>query len=47
MDAHEGRDVATFDIPGEYVNTETDEDVIMFMEGALYDIMMKVAPKIY
>ena len=31
VDAHEGWDVATFDIPEAYLHTETYEDVIMFL----------------
>ena len=47
MGAHEGRDVATFEFTGEYIHTETDEDVIMFLEGSLDELIVKVAPKIY
>ena len=47
VDAHEGQDVATFDIPGAYLHIETDKDVIIFLEGALSEIMGKVALKIY
>ena len=36
-----------FDIPGEYLHTETYQDVIMLIEGALAYTMVKVAPKIY
>ena len=32
VDAPEGRDMAKFDTPGAYLHTETDEDVIMFLE---------------
>ena len=39
--------MATFYIPGAYIHTETDEGVIMLLEGALYEIMVKVSPKIY
>ena len=39
--------MATFDIPGEYLHTETDEYVIMFLEGGLSEIMVNVSPKIY
>ena len=47
VDAHEGRDVATFDIPGAYIHIETDEGASMFLEGDIADIMVKLAPKIY
>ena len=45
--AHEGREVAKFDIPWTHIHTETDEDVIMFLEVALYEIMVKVSPMTY
>ena len=39
--------MATFDILGGYIHTETDKGVIVFLGGALDQIMVKVAPKIY
>ena len=39
--------MAIFDIPGLYLHTETDEEVIMFLEGSLDELMLKVSPKIY
>ena len=47
VDKDEGRYVTTFDTLGAYLHTEIDEDVIMFMEGALDELMVKVALKIY
>ena len=47
VEAHEGQHVATFGIPGAYLNTETDKGVIMSLEGALAQLIVKVAPKIY
>ena len=47
VEAHEGQDVATFDTTGEYLHTETYEDVIMSLQWALDELMAKVAPKIY
>ena len=44
---YESRDVAKFDIPEEYLHTDTDDNVIIFLEGALYYLVVKVAPKIY
>ena len=35
VDAHEGWEMAIFDILGEYLHTETNEDVIMFLEVTL------------
>jgi hypothetical protein len=45
--AHEGRHVAVFDIPGAYLHNETNEDVIMVLEGRLAKLMVKVAPNLY
>ena len=39
--------MATFDIPGLYLHTETDEEVIMFLVEALAELVLKVSPKIY
>ena len=47
INAFENRKVATFDIPGAFLHTETDEDVIMALEGPLAELMVKVDPKIY
>ena len=47
VDAHEDFYVAIFDIPGEYLHTEIGKDLPTFLEGALSEIMVKVAPKIY
>ena len=46
VDKDEGRYVATFDTLGAYLHTETDEDGIMCLEGALAELVVKVAPKI-
>ena len=40
-------DVATFDIPGAYIYTETYKDVTMLLEEAIADLMMKLFPNIY
>ena len=39
--------MAKFYITGEYIHIERYENVIMLMERALVDIVVKVAPKIY
>ena len=44
---HEIWGVAIFEIPGLYLHTETEEDVIILLCGALADIMVKLAPNIY
>ena len=47
LDADEGSDVETFDIPGGYLHTETDEEVILLLEVSLNEIMVKVETNIY
>ena len=39
--------MASFDTPGAYIHTETNEEVIMVPEGSLSEFMMKLDPKIY
>ena len=46
LDAHEGRDVTTFDTPGEYLYIDTYKDVIMLLEVSLDYLVVKVAPTI-
>ena len=36
-----------FDIPGSYLHTETDEEVIMVLEGPIFELMVKLNPKLY
>ena len=47
INAHEERDVTTFDIPGAFINTKTNEFVIMTLRGPLYEIMTRIDPKLY
>jgi hypothetical protein len=35
VDAHEGRDVAYFHIPGAFLHAESDEDITMVLKGRL------------
>ena len=44
---HECCYVATFEIPGLYLHTEIDEEVIMFLVEELAELVLKVSPKIY
>ena len=39
--------MATFEIPGAYIYAETEEDVIMLLEGALSELMVKAVQNIY
>ena len=47
INAKEERDNMTFDIPGAFVSTKTDEHVIMSLRGYLCEIMMRIDPKLY
>ena len=49
IDAYEGRDVATYDVPGAYLQArlspkENDERVLMKLRGSFVDIMCEVNP---
>jgi hypothetical protein len=47
VDVYEGRDVATFDVPGAYLHAEMPKDkrVLMILRGEFVDIMCEVNPK--
>lgn len=47
INAHERRDVATMDLPGAFLNTDTDELVIMILKDELCKLMCRVDPKDY
>ena len=50
IDAEEGRDVATIDIPNAFIQTRLDDDsnkVLMWLHGKLTKLMVEVAPEIY
>ena len=47
IEAYEERDVAKLDIPGAFLHTETDKDVIMVLEGTLAELMVQVNPYLY
>ena len=46
-EACQGRNVATLDIPGAFLNAETDEDVNMLLKGPLAELMAKVDQELY
>ena len=46
IDAHEGRDVACFDIPGAFLHADVDEDITMVLKGRLAELMVQVAPNL-
>ena len=45
--AHEGRHVATCDIPGAFLHADNPDYVIMRLDGILAELMVKVEPSIY
>ena len=45
IEAHEGQDIATFDIPGAYLHALSDEQTIMLLKGPLAELMVMVDPK--
>ncbi len=47
VDAHEGRDVACYDIPGAFLHAHLDEKVTMVLKGRLAELMVQVAPNLY
>ena len=42
IEAHENRDVAVIDIPGAFLHTETDKDIVMLLRGKLAELMASV-----
>ncbi len=47
VDAHKGRDVACFDIPGAFLHMDSDEDIAMILKGRLAELIVQVAPNLY
>ena len=47
INAHKGRDVACFDIPGPFLHADVDEDITMIFKGRLAKLMVQVAPNLY
>ena len=52
IDAHEGRDVMTADVPNAFIQTEIPEDygderIIMKITGVLVDLLVEAAPEVY
>jgi hypothetical protein len=45
--AYERRHVRCFDVPGAFLHTDTDENVLMVLRGALAEMMVRIAPEIY
>jgi hypothetical protein len=47
IDAKEGRDVATVDIPGAFMQANMDELVHMKLEGKMAELLVRLEPKLY
>ena len=47
INAHEGRNVACFDIPGVFLHADVDKDITMVLKGRLAELMVQVAPNLY
>jgi hypothetical protein len=47
IEAHEGRDVGCFDIPGAFLHADCDENITMILKGRLAELMVQVAPNLY
>ena len=47
IDAHEGREVVTLDIPGAFLHADLDEEVVMLLRGQLADLMVEVDRELY
>jgi hypothetical protein len=47
IDAREGRDVATADIPGAFMQTKMDQTVYMQIDGVMADLLIKINPALY
>ncbi len=47
IEAHEGQDVACFDIPGAFLHANSDKDITMILKGRLVKLMVQVAPNLY
>jgi hypothetical protein len=46
IEAFEGREVSVVDIPGAYLSTDMDEELIMLLHGRLVELMVKTVPNI-
>ncbi len=45
--ASKRRKVRCYNIPSAFVNTDTDEDVLMVLKGELVEMMVQIAPQVY
>ena len=47
INAKEGQDMATMDIPGAFMHSDQDETVHLCLQGTLTDLLVKCDPKLY
>ena len=47
IDAMEGRDVATIDIPGAFMQADMEDVVHMKLEGKMAELLVRIDPKLY
>jgi hypothetical protein len=47
IDAKEGRDIATADIPGAFLQSDMDEKVHMRLDGTMAELLVKIEPTLY
>ena len=47
IEAHEGREVATIDIPGAYLHTDIDEHIHLRFKGKIAELLVALDPKLY
>ena len=47
IDAKEGQDVATVDIPGAFMHSDEDKTIHLRLQGTLADLLVKCDPKLY
>jgi hypothetical protein len=47
IDAHEGRDGATADIPGAFLQADMEGNVHMMLEGKMAELLARLDPKMY
>ena len=45
--AHEKRFVRCYDVPGAFLHTEFDKNVLMVLRGELGEMMVQITPQIY
>ena len=47
INAHEGRDTMSIDLPGAFLHAFSDEEILMMLKGPLCELMVQIAPKVY